>query len=102
LGFGDGDGAEDGDGVGCTLPDTAPPLPAGAEVGAEVDEGSPAANWDSLFCHVLLVARPNSPRITTRPMPTIATSMAYSDSAWPRRFRGERLRLASTTMLREG
>jgi hypothetical protein len=93
--LGDGSAVEEGGGggVGCTLPDTAPPPPAGADA----TEGSPLANWVSLLCHACLVARPNRPRITTRPMPTIATSTAYSDSACPRRFRVERVRLVSTT-----
>lgn len=94
---GGGDAEEEGGGVGCTLPDTAPPTPAGAGLGADAAEGSPLANWVSLLCHACLVARPNNPRMTTRPMPTIATSTAYSDNACPRRFRVERLRLVSTT-----
>jgi hypothetical protein len=73
-------GGEDGGGVGWALPDTTVPPAAGAGLGA-------AATVD--------------PRITTRPMPTIATSIAYSDNACPRRFRTGWLRLVSTTMLRE-
>lgn len=101
--FGGGGGLEAGGGVGCTLPDAAPP-PLGDGLGAGL--GAPdatvgsSANLRSLLCHTCLVARPNSPRITTRPMPTIATSIAYSDSACPRRFSVERLRLVTTTVLR--
>jgi hypothetical protein len=98
--LGGGAGAEEGGGVGWTLPDATPPPPAGEGLGAAAAEGS-SANFDSLLCHACLVARPNSPRMTTRPMPTIATSIAYSDNACPRRFRTGWLRLVSTTMLRE-
>lgn len=97
--FGGDAGAVDGDGVGCTLPDTMPLPPPGAGLGADATEGSPLANWDSLLCQTCLVARPNRPRMTTRPMPTIATSIAYSDRACPRRFSVARLRLVATTML---
>jgi len=94
-------GGEDGGGVGWALPDTTVPPAAGAGLGAAATVDGSSANLDSLFCHACLVARPNSPRITTRPMPTIATSIAYSDNACPRRFRTGWLRLVSTTMLRE-
>jgi hypothetical protein len=92
---------DEGGGVCCTPPETTPPPPPlGVGLGpAEATEGS-SVNLDSLFCQACLVARPNRPRMTTRPMPTIATSIAYSDSACPRRFKTERLGLVSTTMLR--
>ena len=88
-------GASGTEGLPAGMPSKPPPPPSWGPPPYEAGATPWCATVALVWVYTFWVARPTSPRITTRHAPMIATMIAYSRMAWPRSSRRtglERLR----------